>query len=108
MMMRDSIASDLEAMFKNHPIGLWVEDPTTEIYLNTIWQTGDIGIFIAGGWSNLEATVENCQRRRISHVFGYRDRDFSTPNRSSWQDEGWQRRSFIYVGDALEIENLAL
>lgn len=108
MAMRGSKAPDLEAMFKNHPIGLWVEDPTTEVYLNTLWQTGEVGIFIAGGWANLEPIVENCQRRRLSHVFGYRDRDFSRSNRASWQDPSWQRESYIYKGDSLEVENLIL
>ena len=92
--------SDLDALYKNWPLVLWVEDETTKIYLDTLWQDPQIGFLVAGGWENLTAVLHPSP----PHVFGSRDRDFGHSNRARWANAGVR----VLRGDTFEIENFLL
>lgn len=93
--------SELDALYKNRPIVVWVEDETTKLYLEALWQDPQIGFLVSGGCDNLRSFIDEA-RKFANNVFGYRDRDFGPSNRSTWG------REVVFRGDTFEIENFLL
>jgi hypothetical protein len=98
-------SSDLTAMYKSFPVYLWVEDEETRTYLKATWSDDPlIGIYIAGGNEGVHAAVRAARANGYLHVFGFRDRDFGTSNRSRWGNDDVH----VFASEAFEIENLLL
>lgn len=92
-------------LYKNAPVYLWVEDEETRTYLDAAWGNDDtIGILVAGGCENIAAVVHAARNDGLSHVFGYRDRDFGESNCDLWSAPP----NGVFVMKAFEIENLLL
>lgn len=85
---------------------LWVEDPLTRDYLDTLWQTIKIGYLVGGGHGSVEAATEDAYRNDIRHVFGLRDRDFGRSNQARWATLSDQER--VYTLPRVEVENYLL
>ncbi|MCA9537846.1 MAG: hypothetical protein KC620_03095 [Myxococcales bacterium] len=95
--------SSIPALYRGHPLYLWVEDTTTQAYLDGAWGDGRIGFHIGGGAANIHAVCEDAWRTGSAHVFGLRDRDFGPTNLHRWA--AFRQSDRVYVLDALEIEN---
>lgn len=83
------MSSPLAALYNAAPIILWVEDLTTSVYLDTLWESdARIKIYVGGGHETLKAVVED--ERRNNHrrsLYSLRDRDFGPTNRPRWRAE---------------------
>jgi hypothetical protein len=98
-------SSDLTGMYRSFPAYLWVEDEETRTYLETAWNGESlVKLYVAGGHEHIRAVVNAARTDWNTHVFGLRDRDFTTSNRSHWMDESLS----VFAGDSLEVENLML
>jgi hypothetical protein len=99
-------SSDLPSLYSLRPVNLWVEDDETRAYLDRAWQDPDIGYLVAGGGENVAAVVKSAREAGLPTVFGLRDRDFNSSNRSRWRR--WTDPLAVFALDSLEIENFAL
>lgn len=100
------MANTLPALYRRASVMLWVEDPLTRDYLDTLWQTTRIGFLVGGGHGSVGAATEDAYRSGIAHVFGVRDRDFGKSNRERWGALSGQER--VYRLPRVEIENYML
>ena len=99
------MSSSLDALYKNTVVNVWVEDDVTRAYLKAVWkEDADIGVLIAGGWTNVAGAVEESRQGGYGNVYGCRDRDFGDSNRAQWGDASL----VLFKGDAFEVENLQL
>lgn len=99
--------SDLPALYKKHKICLWVEDPLTRTYLETLWSSDlNLGLLVAGGHEGTRAVAELAFRDQILKVFGLVDRDFGNTNRHQWANPPNDLR--CYRTEAHEVENFLL
>lgn len=100
------MASSVEALYKNAPLVLWVEDEDSQTYLGELWSTERVGLHIAGNGGAVAAVVRDARSLGHRHVFGLVDRDFGGTNRNRWirpSDD-----LIVYKLASLEIENLLL
>lgn len=98
-------ASDLTGMYRSFPAYLWVEDEETRSYLEAAWNGESlIKMYVAGGHEPIRAVVKAARQDGNTHVFGLRDRDFTSSNRNQWGNAS----VWLFAGDTLEVENLML
>jgi hypothetical protein len=99
---------DIDALYKNAPAVLWVEDRETKAWLEAVWQglSPNILVRVAGGHLNVEAVCEQAIDAGWAHVFGLVDQDFGTHNRDRWGSLDTTER--VYRLDVHETENLLL
>lgn len=71
---------DLDGLYKNRKLVLWVEDELSAAYLAAAWDEPRIGFLVAGSGSGIAALVESARRAGLRGVHGLRDRDFGTTN----------------------------
>jgi len=101
------VQTDLPALYKRNDICLWVEDPLTRYYLETLWSNDlNLGLLVAGGHEGTRAVAEMAYRDRIHHVFGLVDRDFGNTNRQHWASPPMDLR--CYRTEVHEVENFLL
>jgi hypothetical protein len=100
------VSSELESLYKNRPVLLWVEDTLTRAWLRQLWQDADIGVLVAGGNDAVFAAVKDAREGGHANVFGVRDRDFTSPNQAHWLDRA--KTPTVFVPEAHEVENLLL
>jgi len=97
--------SDLSGLYRNYPAYRWVEDEDTRTYLDAAWAgESRIKIYVASGYTHLQAVVNAAHHDFSTHVFGFRDRDFGASNRKRWKEEAVT----VLAGDAHELENFLL
>lgn len=98
----------IEALYKNAPATLWVEDPETRILLQSLWMTAapTIQVLVAGGHENVSAVCKQATDLGVRHVFGLVDQDFGRSNRARWSSLPASER--VYRIDVHEVENLLL
>jgi len=98
--------SELESLYKNKPIILWVEDQLTRAWLHHLWQDADIGLLVAGGNDAVFGAVKDAREANHTNVFGFRDRDFIASNQAHWLTPS--KNPTVFVPEAHEVENLLL
>jgi hypothetical protein len=98
--------SELESVYKNKPIILWVEDLLTRTWLHQVWEDDDIGLLVAGGNDAVFGAVKDAREAGHTNVFGFRDRDFISSNQSDWLAQA--KNPTVFVPDAHEVENFLL
>jgi hypothetical protein len=102
------VSSHLDALYKRTPKHLWVEDPETRVWLDTVWlgQAPTISVLVAGGRASVEAMCEQAIAIGAPNVFGLVDQDFGSTNRPRWAGLAGVER--VYRLDVHEIENFVL
>ena len=95
---------DLDPLYKDRPIALWVEDGLTRDYLTAAWDDPkQIRLLIAGDSTAVGALVKSARRMGYGAVFGLCDRDFGPTNCSSWSTS-----TEVFRLQMHEIENALL
>lgn len=91
--------------FYRAPITLIVEDPTTQVFLEEIWERDPkINIRVGAGHEGVAALVKGAPDRHELLVVGMVDRDLGTRNSDRWDDPSTK----IFRLDRHEIENYFL
>jgi hypothetical protein len=99
-----SPSPDLVALY-NRSIILWVEDLVTSTYLEECWRDPAIGFRIAGGVDGVRVAARSALEAGFRHVFGFVDRDFTTSNRTGWNNSA---SSPVLIPEVHEVENYLL
>lgn len=95
---------DLDPLYKDRPITLWVEDGLTRDYLTAAWDDPkEIRLLIAGYSSAVSALVKSARQSGYGSVFGVCDRDFGTTNYGKWSTT-----TAVFRLQMHEIENALL
>jgi hypothetical protein len=95
---------DLDPLYKDRPITLWVEDGLTRDYLTAAWDDPkEIRLLIAGDSSAVSALVKSARQSGYGSVFGVCDRDFGTTNYGEWSTT-----TAVFRLQMHEIENALL
>lgn len=98
--------SELSSLYKNKPIVLWVEDDLTRTWLHQLWLDADIALLVAAGNDAVHAAAHDARRAGHHNVFGFRDRDFLTSNRSNWLRR--TSDTLVFIPEVFEVENYLL
>jgi len=76
---------DLDPLYKDRKITLWVEDGLTRDYLTAAWDDHPaVRLLIAGSSDSVRALVDTARKQKYASVFGLCDRDFGSTNYSKW------------------------
>lgn len=76
---------DLDPLYKDRPVTLWVEDPLTRDYLKEGWDDPQqVRLLVAGNNQAVHSLVGSARREGYTAVFGLCDRDFGATNHGSW------------------------
>lgn len=79
------ISGDLDPLYKDRPVTLWVEDPLTRDYLKEAWADPmQLRLLVAGNKEAVRSLVASARQSGYSAVFGLCDRDFGRTNHGSW------------------------
>lgn len=72
------MSAEIEALYKNSPAVLWVEDPETRAWLEAVWLglRPTIELLVGAGRANVTAVCALAKESGLKHVFGLVDRDF--------------------------------
>lgn len=105
------MSSPLAALYNAADIILWVEDLTTSVYLDTLWQHDwRIKLYVGGGHETLAAVVKDGRSSNGRRsLYSLRDRDFGPTNQERWSEEDtWQFVLKTFEVECFLLDPLAL
>ena len=95
---------DLDPLYKNRPVTLWVEDALTRDYLTAAWDVpSKIQLLVAGSSSGVSTLANSARKSGYKSVYGLCDRDFGATNYSTWS-----KGTPVFRLQMHEIENALL